>query len=428
MPMVALTLKTTTAAQPDFLSMPWSTPLEDWPDEMAVRLPRGRHRHVVRFIDNEGTFLAFKELPPALAHKEFALLEFLKEEGLPVVELVGVADQRTAADGSDLEAVLITQHLRHSLPYLHLFAQPGSDGLHVQLVDALAILLCRIHLAGFFWGDCSLGNALFRRDAGELVAYLVDTETGEVEQTLTEGQREHDLTIASENIAGGLYELEALGKLPVGVDPIEVVESLCVRYRELWNELTRTDELNGDELYRINERLQRLNDLGFDTEQMEILQDDDGRRRVRFRPAVVEEGHHRRVLQRLTGIVAQENQARRLLRALHGYGAWLASEPGADEIPEALMAYRWFTERYQPTVAAIPDGLRSRLSEPEFYVQVMEHLWYLSETAGQDYGLVRATNHYIENVLADLPDEATVLVADEDGLSAEQPHPASEMA
>jgi hypothetical protein len=387
---------------------------------MAVRLPRGRHRHVVRFIDHEGVFFAFKELPSALAHKEFKMLEFLKEEGLPVVDLIGVADQRTAADGTELEAVLITQHLRYSLPYLHLFASPGSDGLHVKLVDALVVLLCRIHMVGFFWGDCSLGNALFRRDAGALVAYLVDTETGAVEKALTEGQREHDLAIASENIVGGLFELEAMDKLPVGVDPIEVVESLCLRYRELWHELTRTDELNGDELYRITERLQRLNDLGFDTEQMEILQHDDGRRRVRFRPAVVEEGHHRRELQRLTGIVAQENQARRLLRALHGYGAWLAAEPGAPELPEAMMAYRWFTERYQPTVAAIPDNLSSRLSEPEFYVQVMEHLWYLSEEAEHDYGLVNATNHYIENVLTGLPDEAAVLIADESSLSSDQ--------
>jgi hypothetical protein len=418
--MVALTLKTSPSIQPDFLSLPWATPLEEWPDEMAVRLPRGRHRHVVRFIDHQGVFFAFKELPPALAHKEFELLNFLKEEGLPVVDLVGVADQRTAADGTILEAVLITQHLRHSLPYLHLFAGPGSDGLHENLVDALAVLLCRIHLVGFFWGDCSLGNALFRRDAGSLVAYLVDTETGEQHDSLTQGQREHDLGIASENIAGGLYELEALAKLPTGVDPIEVVESLCVRYRDLWNELTRTDELNGDELYRITERLQRLNDLGFDTEEMEILQHEDGRRRVRFRPAVVEEGHHRRELLRLTGIAAQENQARRLLRALHGYGAWLASEPGAPELPEAVMAYRWLTERYGPTVAAIPEDLRTRLTEPEFYVQVIEHLWYLSEDAGHDYGLVNATNHYIENVLKGLPDEATVLVADEAGLGAAQ--------
>ncbi len=414
--MVALTLKTSNRAQPNFLEFPWSTPLEQWPDELAVRLPRGRHRHVVRFINHEGTFFAFKEISPELAHKEFELLEFLKEEGLPVVDLVGVADTRTNADGEELDAILITEHLQYSLPYLYLFAGPGSDGLHVKLVDALAVLLCRIHLVGFFWGDCSLGNALFRRDAGALVAYLVDTETGATEDRLTDGQRGHDLDIAVDNIAGGLYELEALGKLPADVDPIDVVDSLRVRYHELWNELTRTDELNGDELYRIAERLGRLNELGFDTAEMEIRQDEDGRRQVRFRPVVVEEGHHRRELQRLTGIEAQENQARRLLRALHGYGAWLASEPGGSELPEAIVAYRWLTERYQPTVASIPPEMTAKLDEPEFYVQVIEHLWYLSEDLGHDFGLVNATNDYIDNVLSALPEEEAVIVTDESGM------------
>ena len=35
-----------------------------------------------------------------------------------------------------------------------------------RLLDALVELLVRLHLAGFFWGDCSLSNTLFRLDAG----------------------------------------------------------------------------------------------------------------------------------------------------------------------------------------------------------------------------------------------------------------------
>ncbi len=413
--MVALRLKTSGPARPDFLSFPWSTPLEMWPDEMAVRLPRGRHRHVVRFIEHEGTYFAFKELRSELAHREFEILEFLKEEDLPVVDLVGVADGRIAEDGTPMDAILITQHLRYSLPYLHLFAAPGNDLLHESLIDALAVLLCRLHLVGLFWGDCSLGNALFLRDAGALVAYIVDTETGDLQEKLTDGQREHDLQIAVENIAGGLFELQVLDKLSDAVDPIELVESLERRYHDLWNELTRTDELNGDELFLIAERLERLNDLGFDTSEMEIHQDNEGRRLVRFRPVVVEEGHHRRELEKITGIIAEENQARKLLRDLRGYGAWLAAEPGNErgQVPEAVVEYRWLTERYRPTVDAIPPDLKGRLAEPEFYVQVIEHLWYLSETAGQDYGLVNATNDYIENVLVQLPEEKAVLQADE---------------
>ncbi len=405
--MVALRLKTLASPDADFLNLPWSTPLEQWPDELAVRLPRGRHRHVVRFIEYDGHYFACKELSPELAHREYELLQYLREENLPVVELVGVADHRLDKDGNPLDAVLITKHLAYSLPYLHLFAGTSSQGLHERLIDALAVLLTQVHLAGVFWGDCSLGNALFRRDAGALVAYLVDTETGELHDNLSDGQRQHDLMIATENIAGGLYELEALGKLPSDVDPFAVADQLQIRYDELWAELTGTDEVDGDELWRVRARIRRLNDLGFDTAEIELIER-DGSNRVAFRPRVVEEGHHKRELLRLTGIDAEENQARRLLAALHSYGAWLAREEGRD-IPDAIAAYRWLTERYEPTVAAVPDDLRGRLVDAEVYHQVLDHLWFLSEAADADVGIETAVRHYIESILPELPEERVVL-------------------
>ncbi len=410
--MVALTLKTSMAAQPNFLDLPWSTPLEDWPDELAVRLAKGRHRHVVRFIVHEDTYYACKELPPALTEREYEMLDWLSEEGLPVVDLVGIAMDRSDDSGNPLESVLITRHLRFSLPYLHLFATPGEDGLHEKLIDALAILLTRIHLVGFFWGDCSLGNALFRRDAGALVAYLVDTETGERHDVLSDGQRGLDLDIACDNIAGGLYELEALGRLN-GIDPIHVVEQLRIRYEELWNELTRVDELESNEMWRVSQRLERLNDLGFDTVELQITNDSAGNH-LTFRPKVVEEGHHRRELRRLTGIEAEENQARRLLSAITGYGAYLAQAENRA-LPEAVMAYRWLTERYEPTIAAVPTALRGRLTDAELYHQVLDHLWYMSEREGNDIGLAQATEDFIETILPELPDEA-LLLAHEDEL------------
>ena len=64
------------------------------------------------------------------------------------------------------------------------------------LLGAFAELLVRLHLTGFFWGDCSLSNTLFRRDAGKLSAYLVDSETSELHEQLSEGQRTHDLELS----------------------------------------------------------------------------------------------------------------------------------------------------------------------------------------------------------------------------------------
>ena len=181
------------------------------------------------------------------------------------------------------------------------------------------------------------------------------------------------------------------------------------RYHSLWSELTRVDDVDPDELWRIDDRLRRLNHLGFDTAELELVEREGGHR-IRFQPRVVEEGHHRRELIRLTGIEAQENQARRLLSALRGFGGWLSREEGR-ELPEAVVAYRWLTERYEPTIASIPPGLRGRLEDVEIYHQILDHAWYLSEQAGHDVGLEAAVADYVATVLRRQPDERTVLEA-----------------
>ena len=109
--MVALRVKTTREPQPDLFLLPWSLPLNEWPDDRFVRLPRGRHRHVVRFLDHDGTFFALKEMPARLADHEFHMLEYLREEGLPAVTLIGVAQDRQSDTGQPLESILITRHL-----------------------------------------------------------------------------------------------------------------------------------------------------------------------------------------------------------------------------------------------------------------------------------------------------------------------------
>ena len=101
-----------------------------------------------------------------------------------------------------------------------------------RLMDALAVLLVRLHLAGFAWGDCSLSNTLFRRDAGAYAAYLVDAETGELHPQLSDGQREYDLDLARVNISGELLDLEASGALHPSVDPIEFGTEICARYQQ----------------------------------------------------------------------------------------------------------------------------------------------------------------------------------------------------
>src|SRR5436190_6672770 len=188
---------------PTFLDLPWDLPLEEWHDEHVVQVVRGISRHVVRFVDFGGRLYALKELPRRYAEREYRLLRRLEEEEMPVVQVVGVVTER----GDQLDAVLITRHLEYSIPYRALFSDGAPEELQETLIRALSELLVRLHLAGFFWGDCSLSNTLFRRDAGDLAAYLVDAETGELHDSLSAGQREHDLMLAEENVGGELMDV-----------------------------------------------------------------------------------------------------------------------------------------------------------------------------------------------------------------------------
>lgn len=252
-----LQVVTTHDPQPDYLAYPLDQPLKDWDHPDLVEVQIGVHRHVVRFVQFEGRLYALKELPPNLAQREWDLLRHLREQDLPVVEVLGVISDR----GSDIDDILITRHLEFSLPFRFLFARSGIPRLQESLIDAMAVLLVRIHLAGFWWGDCSLSNTLFRRDAGALAAWLVDSETGELHDSLSDGQRAMELDIAEMNILGGLLDLEASGQLSAAVEPTVVATALRDRYEQLWAELTNEQAIDMTERHLIDERLGRLNEL-----------------------------------------------------------------------------------------------------------------------------------------------------------------------
>jgi hypothetical protein len=397
---------------PDFLDFPWERPLTEWSDPRMVDFAAGVSRHVVRFVTEGGRAYALKETTLALARREYGLLRDLAEEDLPAVEPVGVVSERTSPTGDELPAVLITRHLEFSLPYRALFAGRGVPDVRRRLIDALAVLLTRLHLAGFFWGDCSLSNVLFRRDAGALSAYLVDAETGELHPALSPGQRQHDLLLATENVAGELFDLGAASVLPSDVDPLETAAELEASYQGLWDELTHEEVMAAGERHRIGARLRRLNDLGFDVEEIELVRTAGGNE-LRMAPRVLEEGHHARRLAALTGIEVQENQARRLLNDIAEHRAHLQQVEGED-IPDAVAAYRWLTRVYQPVLAQVPASLRYKLQPAELYHEILEHRWYLGEQRGHDVDLLDAVDHYVDAELPSRTDEHTVLLLDDD--------------
>ena len=395
---------TAATAEPALLDLPWHLPLEAWPQETIAALPKGLSRHTVRFAHLGDHVIAIKETLLDLAKREYEMLKRLEKLDVPCVEPFAIISNRKDKDGGDLPAVLITRHLKFSLPYRAMWSQGLRDQTANRLVDALALLLVRLHLAGFFWGDVSLSNTLFRRDAGRFAAYLVDAETGQLfDGRLSNGQRENDLEIARVNIAGELMDLLASGKAS-DIDPNSVSQRIVDKYHELWKELTATEVFDESERWRISKRVKRLNDLGFDIEELAMVKDDDGHT-VKIQPKVVDAGHHARRLLLLTGLDVEENQARRLLNDIDQYRLANA-RPGADE---EVMAHEWLSNVYEPVVGSIPAKFTGRLEPSELFHEVLEHRWYVSESKGTDVPLVEAVRSYVSEVLSKRRDEATYL-------------------
>ena len=177
--------------------------------DRLVDMPAGVHRHPVVFVAYDEGVYAIKELPRRPAAAEFAVLRSLEERTGLAATPVGLVSRDWVDRGAEQGGAVITRYVEHSFPYRHLVSGPGFGRRRGQLLDAIAGLLVDLHLAGCFWGDCSLSNVLYRYDAGAIEAIMIDAETSELHSELSDGQRLQDLEIMRENLAGEMADIAA---------------------------------------------------------------------------------------------------------------------------------------------------------------------------------------------------------------------------
>jgi hypothetical protein len=355
-------------------------------------LPVGPSRHLVRFLVSDGRTFALKEEPLEVASGEFSVLRHLESLGLPAVKAVGIAEapQRESA-------ILVTAYLEFSIQYRRLLMRfpLGPGPYRDRLLDAMAWLLVDLHRAGVYWGDCSLANTLFRRDGDKIQAFLVDAETSEVHPALSDGQRGYDLDILVENVAFGLADLGAMqGREDAADDAVDAAETVRQRYDEMWDELHLEPELSPDDRHAVRARVRRLNELGFAVDEISLEPTADGSDRVRLKVAVANRRFHARELERLTGLVALEGQARLLLNDLHEYRAWLEAAERRS-IDDRTAAARWLEEVLRPSLEALLPAIGRDRDAIQAYCDVLEEKWILSELAGTDVGLQAAIDAYL---------------------------------
>lgn len=389
-------------------NLPWKIPLELWPEDPSLAAQRGISRHTVRLVratsDPESEIYAVKETVPEFAHREYEALRELDLRGAPSVSQIAVVDGRTDHQGNELPCAIVTRFLPYSLPYRVLLSGNVTQHDVLNMANALAYLLVRLHLLGFWWGDCSLSNALFRRDADGFVAYLVDAETGEFQKKLSTGQREHDLDIVRFNVAAELEDLKLSGVLFPGMDPVRASESVIKRYRRIWSALSEPQILSANDRHAVEKAMRSLQDLGFAVEEVDLqIEGDAGT--LKFTPKLVAPNYHSHRLKELMGLDVEELQAKRILAS---FDRFRSREIGrTPDIQEA--AERWLDEVFLKVVNSVPISMRGRIEDAQFFHEVLEHRWYLGEKAGYDVGLERATQDYIFEVLPYRSDSGAAL-------------------
>jgi tRNA A-37 threonylcarbamoyl transferase component Bud32 len=375
---------------PDFSDLPWNLPLDEWKDRVSLleNVQQGISRHPVVFLNLDNKLFAIKELPEKSAQKEFFILSHLYEMGLPTVQPAGYAFfQRDSIQFS----ALFTYYLEASLPYRSLFINKVMEQYQDHLLDAISGVLVQLHLNGFYWGDCSLSNILFRRDAGTLQAYLVDAETAEYHlPPLSPMLRFHDLEIMEENIYGELTDLQVSNHLSFNYPIDKTGKYIQNAYRNLWDEITREDVFGPSELFRVEERVRALNSLGFSVKDIELRKEDHGNI-LKLRIFVSDRNFHRNHLAELTGIHAEDRQAQQMLNEITELKAKSSQESQINQsLADAAMnwmenIYRPITEKLQVLIDANTSP-ETKYDLVELYCQILEHKWYLSERAKHDVG------------------------------------------
>ena len=379
-------------------NLPWEKPLEEWPEDPNLTAQRGISRHVVRLVrstpDPESEIYAVKETVEEFAVREYEALKELGARGAPSVSQIAIVNGRISADGEELPCAIVTRFLPYSLPYRVVLSGDVTQHEITNMANALAYLLVRLHLLGFWWGDCSLSNTLFRRDADGFAAYLVDAETGEFQKSLSNGQREHDLDLARFNVAAELEDLKLAGVLFPAMDPIRASESVITRYRKIWKALSEPQVLPANDRHAVERAMRSLQDIGFAVEEVDLQLAGDNST-LTFTPKLVAPNYHSLRLKELMGLDTEEFQAKRILASFDRFRSReISRTPDKNEA-----AQRWLDEVFYKVVKSVPSQLEGRVEDAQLFHEVLEHRWYLGEKAGADVGLENATQDYIDSVL-----------------------------
>ncbi|MGI9665568.1 MAG: DUF4032 domain-containing protein [Acidimicrobiia bacterium] len=338
---------------PDFLDLDWASPIATWTDDRLVDMPAGIHRHEVVFVAYPTGVYAIKELPRDLSKHEFDVLRAMETTTRHTARAAGHVDRPWVEHDEEWSGAVITRYVPHAFPYRHLVSGAGFGKRRESLLDAFAGLLVELHLAGLYWGDCSLSNILYRWDASSIEAVMIDAETSRIYPQLSTGQRREDLAIMEVNVAGEMADVAAASGAGLDDADLDLGADIATRYHSLWKELTTSLIVTAGDHYLIRRRIDSLHELGYAVEDIDLIPVDDGLN-VKIRVKVGGRQYHSEQLRQITGIDVSENQARSILSDLAYFEARFGPSTATGK---AVGAFKWRSQVFEPLVLQIAESM-----------------------------------------------------------------------
>ena len=336
---------------PSFLDLPWEMPVDEWTSDRLVEMPAGIHRHPVVFVAYDEGVYVIKELPQAVSEQEYEVLSLLETRTHRSAIPIGLVRRGWVGPDSEQSGAVITEYVKHTFPYRRLVSGFGFGSRRNKLLDSVAGLLVELHLAGCFWGDCSLSNLLYRYDAGAIEAVMIDAETSSIRDELSDGQRAEDLEIMKENLAGEMADIAAMNGADLNHADLNIGTDIEERYTGLWEELRRDLVIGRDEGFLIRERIARLNDLGFSVHDVELEPSGEGNL-VRMAAHVGSRTFNSDRLRQTTGVLASENQAKTILGDVSYF---LAKSGKMTSVGKSVGVFKWLTTVFEPALDRISE-------------------------------------------------------------------------
>jgi hypothetical protein len=222
---------------------------------------------------------------------------------------------------------------------------------------------------------------LYRYDANTIEAIMIDAETVRLHEILSDGQRREDIDIMIMNVAGGMADIAASQGVDLDDADLDLGEDIAARYVGLWDELKRDIVVGRSERYRIRERIDRLNDLGFDVEDVELTPAPSGGDSVKVHIAVGGRNFHSSRLRELTRIEASENQARQVLSDLRYHEARFG---GSTPTGKAVAAIKWRVDVFEPLLEQLADVSNPDADPVQSYCDFLHHRFILAQQQGRD--------------------------------------------